>query len=170
MSTTRNFKTDDFERMVDFIENARQAIDDERPKEAYGKVVEAVKTGMKHTADNLEKKAWLNYVLCDQSYRIGFYLYRHRLLNKDLEKELFTFELPEVAIEYARSFRQADDEIKKRIMEETLEVDSRRKGIEIFQAILAGTDPEAAKEQMREYEERTAKALGQLPQQAPSMQ
>lgn len=160
---------DKLKEMISYIDEARMVAEDERVQKAYEKVVVSAKVGLEHMADNKEKEAWLNYVLADQSYRVTFYLWRHKLLKDAQLNKVFNFPLPEDAIEYARSFGEEDNEIKRKILEETAEVDKRRKGIEIFQSILAGDDPETAKKKMEEYEDRMDSMMSQMPDQPPVM-
>lgn len=158
--------------MINFIKESAKLPEDERVRTAYEKVAASAELGYKNMADNEEKKAWLNYVLCDQSYRLGFYLWRHQELPPALSAELFKFMLPEEAIEIARGYGQADRDADAELSKQHLEIEKRRKGIEVFQSILAGDDVETAKKKMEEYEERQAKVLGELnnQQQAPAMQ
>lgn len=158
--------------MTDFIRKGIEPIKDERVSDAYTKVHESMKAGYQAMADNEEKRAWLNYVLSDQCYRLGFYLWRHGLMTEALEKELRLFMLPEDAVEIARQQGDADRAADAELAKQHMEIEKRRKGIEIFQAVLAGDDLETAKKKMEEYEARQAQAMQQLAtqQQAPAMQ
>lgn len=158
--------------MTDFIRKGAEAVSDGRVKEAYGKVYESCKLGYQNMADNEEKKAWLNYVLTDQCYRLGYWLWRHNELTESFEKELRLFMLPDEAIEIARSFGEEDQAADTELSKQHLEIEKRRKGIEIFQSILAGDTPESAKKKMEEYEARQAQVMQQLDEKtkAPALQ
>lgn len=158
--------------MTAFLEDANKLVQDERVSDAYGRVIASMKLGYQNMADNEEKRAWLNYVLSDQSYRIGFYLWRHGLMTKELEDQLRSFELPENAIETARSFGMKDDEEDAELSKQHLAIQERRNDISVFQSILAGDDLETAKRKQEEFEKRQAQTLGQLNNrpQAPAMQ
>lgn len=158
--------------MINFIHQGAKLIKDERVQKAYEKVHESVHNGYENMADNEEKKAWLNYVLCDQCYRLGYYLWRHELLNEGIEAQLRTFMLPEDAIEIAREFGEADREADVELSKKHMEIEKRRKGIEIFQSVLAGDTLEVAKQKMEEYEQRQKQVLENLDKQpqAPAMQ
>lgn len=159
--------------MIKFIEEGAKLPKDERVRTAYEKVAASANLGYQNMADNEEKKAWLNYVLCDQCYRLGYYLWRHNETpTSDFQDKLFAFMLPEDAIEIAREAGEADRDADAELAKQHLEIEKRRKGIEIFQAILSGDDLETAKKKMEEYEARQAQAMEQLDkqQQAPAMQ
>lgn len=158
--------------MTDFLRKGNELVKDERVHEAYSKVVTSMHNGYENMADNEEKRAWLNYVLTDQCYRLGYYLWRHSLMTEALEKELRSYMLPEDAIEIARGYGQSDYEADAELSKKHMEIEKRRNGVQIFQAILAGDDLETAKKKMEEYEARRAQALAQLEKQpqAPAMQ
>lgn len=158
--------------MISFIYHGANLVKDERVKEAYTKVHNSMHNGYENMADNEEKRAWLNYVLSDQSYRLGYYLWRHDLMTADIEKKLRSFMLPEEALDIAREFGEADREADVELSKKHMEIEKRRKGIEIFQSVLAGDTLEVAKQKMEEYEQRQAQVMENLDKQpqAPAMQ
>lgn len=158
--------------MTDFLRKASELVPNEEVKAAYTKVYNSMKNGYEIMADNEEKRGWLNYVLSDQCYRLGYYLWRHNLLTESLEKELRLYMIPDEAIEIPRVFVAEDAEKDAELSKQHMEIEKRRKGIEIFQSVLAGDTLEVAKQKMEEYEKRQAQALEQLNKQmqAPAMQ
>lgn len=158
--------------MTDFIRKGAELIENEEVKSAYNKVHGSMELGYKLMGDNEEKRAWLNYVLCDQSYRLGYYLWRHNQMTDDLEKELRLFMIPDEAIEIPRSFVEKDAAKDMEISKQHMEVEARRDEIDIFKGVLAGDDEETAKRKQEEFKKRQEQALASFnnPLKAPAMQ
>lgn len=169
---TKEITTTSLKAMMKFLDDGYKIPEDERVQEAYKKVATSMHNGYEIMADNKEKEAWLNYVLTDQCYRLGYYLWRHNELDDELKGTLFSFMLPEEAIEIARSFGLDDTEKDVDLSKQHMEIETRRRGIQIFQDVLAGDTLEVAKQKMAEFEERQKQVLENLGKQgqAPAMQ
>lgn len=169
---TKEITTTSLKAMMKFLDDGYKIPEDERVQEAYKKVAASMHNGYEIMADNKEKEAWLNYVLTDQCYRLGYYLWRHNELDDELKETLFSFMLPEDAIEIARSFGLDDTEKDVELSKKHMEIEKRRQGIQIFQSVLAGDTLEVAKQKMEEFEARQKQVLENLDKQpqAPAMQ
>lgn len=154
--------TDKIQEMIKFLKDANALIKDERVHDAYEKVIASVILGVEQMGDSEEKQAWLNYVLTDQAYRIGFYLWRHNLMTEELEKTVRSFELPENTIEVARKFAESDHNEDVELSKKHLEIEARRNDIQVFQSILAGDDLKTAKQRMEDFKQQQQNALEQL--------
>lgn len=164
-------EVEDFNKAIDvteearaFIEKSVPALDDEKMKEYYNKVLSSLEEAhtIAHKPDN-KLGDEMTYKLADATVRyatqVAFYLFQHDLFTDELA-EMFR-KLPKVEIyaEYTKQYDEARKAEITRIGEEQKAVLSEQRELEVFTAVIAGYTEKEAKKRIKEYEQKSSVAM-----------
>lgn len=144
-----------------YIAKATKALGDDENVDYFEKVVESIDNALNAMADNENKHAMLEDAVTRWANQIAFILFRQEKLTDELEKEYRSFKPVTDTTARVKEFKDAMQAEIDEINERHGEITTRQKGLDIFQAIIGGMSAEDAKAKLEEYEEQLAAAQAQ---------
>lgn len=164
-------EAEDFNKAIDvteealaFIKNSIPALDDEKMKEYYNKVLSSL--GEAHTiAHKPDNKLGdeMTFKLADATVRyatqVAFYLFQHDLFTDELTEAFRKLPKVETYAEYTKRYDEARKAEIARIGEEQKAVLSEQRELEVFTAVIAGYTEKEAKKRIKEYEQKSSVAM-----------